>query len=181
MRKTLLNGIKKVICCFIFTSFWMSAMGQNQNSGSGSQSDFWQKVQFGGGLGLSIGSGYTEIGIAPSAIYNVNETLAVGAGFQVSYVDSQGFYSSFIYGLNAILLVNPIPQIQLSIGLSESRVNYDYNEFGYESYSDNYWSTGLILGAGYRTGNVTIGVGYNVLQNDPYQSDSFVPFVRAYF
>jgi len=39
------------------------------------------------------------------------------------------------------------------------------------------------LGAGYRTGNVTMGVRYNVLQDDSKNvySDALMPFVRFYF
>jgi len=175
------STVQKLIFILLFSLNISVVFSQAQDSIYKTPSVFWSKVQFGGGIGLNIGSGYTDVSLAPSAIYNVNEMFAVGAGFNVSYVDSKGFYSSFVYGLNTIFLVNPIPQIQLSVGLNESRVNYDSNQFGYDDYSENYWSTGLILGAGYRTGNVTIGVGYNVLQNDPYYSEPFMPFVRAYF
>jgi hypothetical protein len=34
--------------------------------------DFWQNVQFGGGVGLGFGSNYTDISFG-SAIYNFNE------------------------------------------------------------------------------------------------------------
>lgn len=176
MKKTHFRVLQKMILIL----FSLAGFSQNHNPSPKQPSQFWSKVQFGGGIGLSIGSGYTDIGIAPSAIYNFNEIVALGAGFQVSYVDSKGFYSSFVYGLNTVVLVNPIPQIQFSVGLSESRVNYDYNQFGYESYTDNYWTTGLTLGLGYRTGNVTVGIGYNVLR-DPYYDEPIVPFVRAYF
>jgi hypothetical protein len=35
-------------------------------------------VQFGGGVGLGFGSNYTDISLAPSAIYNFNEYVALG-------------------------------------------------------------------------------------------------------
>lgn len=146
-------------------------------------SEFWNHVQFGGGIGLGFGSGYTDIGIAPSAIYNVNEIFAVGTGLQFSYASSKNYYNNFVYGVNAIVLVNPIPQIQFSIGLNQSRVNYDFNAIGdVPSYSQNYWATSMIVGVGYRSGNVTVGIGYNILNNDPYyDTDPIVPFVRVYF
>lgn len=142
-------------------------------------SDFWQNVQFGGGLGLNFSSGYTDIFIAPSAIYNFNPVVAVGAGLNFNYVSSNNYYSSFVYGISTVVLVNPIPQIQFSIGLNESRVNYQEN--GFSNYSEDYWDTSLIIGAGYRTGNVTFGIGYNLIQNNRYDTEPFVPFVRAYF
>ena len=39
------------------------------------KSEFWEHVQLGGGLGLGFGGGYTNISIAPSAIYNFNEKV----------------------------------------------------------------------------------------------------------
>ena len=147
-------------------------------------SHFWDKVQFGGGLGLGIGSGYTDISVMPSAIYNVNEIVAVGVGLQFGYLSSKSYYNSFVYGGSVVGLVNPIPEIQLSAELEQVRVNTDYNSTPYRpSYSDNYWNTALYLGAGYRTGSVTIGARYDVLY-DPDRSlygSGFMPFVRVYF
>lgn len=145
---------------------------------------FWDKVQFGGGLGLGIGSGYTDISVLPSAIYNVNEIVAVGVGLQFGYLSSKNYYKSFVYGGSLVGLVNPIPEIQLSAELEQVRINTDYNSTPYRpGYSDNYWNTALYLGAGYRTGSVTIGARYDVLYN-PNKSlygSGFMPFVRVYF
>lgn len=143
------------------------------------KSNFWKNVQFGGGIGLNFSSGYTDVLVTPSAIYNFNPIVAVGAGLNFNYVASSNFYSSVVYGISTTVLINPIPEIQLSVGLNQNRVNY--KEKGFSNYSEDYWDTGLILGAGYRTGNVTIGMGYNVLQNNRYDAEPFVPFVRAYF
>src|SRR3954470_18745574 len=62
------------------------------------KSDFWQKVQFGGGIGASIGSGYTDVTIAPGAIYNFNRYVAAGLGIQGSYVRAKYDYEAYIYG-----------------------------------------------------------------------------------
>ncbi|WP_433834734.1 hypothetical protein [Flavobacterium anhuiense] len=147
-------------------------------------SHFWDKVQFGGGLGLGFGSGYTNISVMPSAIYNVNEIVAVGAGLQFGYLYQKNYYESFVWGGSLIGLVNPIPEIQLSAELEQVRVDTDYEENYYHpGFSDSYWNTALYLGAGYRTKNVTIGVRYDVLY-DPNKSlygSGFMPFVRVYF
>lgn len=45
---------------------------------------FWEHVQFGGAFGLAVGNDYTNITIAPSAIYNFNEHFAFGTGLQYS-------------------------------------------------------------------------------------------------
>jgi hypothetical protein len=172
---TLFKPLLIILFLFIFNP--LSAQGPS--SAPNPPSNFWRHVQFGGGIGLNFSSGYTDVFLAPSAIYNFNPIVAVGAGLNLNYVASNNYYSSLVYGISTIVLVNPIPQIQLSVGLNESRVNYQEEGFG--NYSEDYWDTSLILGAGYRTGNVTIGIGFNVLQNDRYDTEPFVPFVRAYF
>jgi hypothetical protein len=152
---------------------------QQQTFTSSPQNNFWRNVQFGGGLGLSIGSGYTDITISPSAIYNVNSIVAVGTSLQFGYASAKNDYTSTIYGGSLIGLINPIPEIQLSAELEEININNNYKYYG----SDSFWNTSLYLGGGYRTGNVTVGVRYNVLfdKNKSYYSDAFMPFVRVYF
>jgi len=179
MKKNhLLTNFRSLLILTLLFSFKvLSAQGPANSTKQ--TNDFWNHVQFGGGIGLNFSSGYTDVFFAPSAIYNFNPILAFGAGLNINYVASNNYYSSFVYGVSTLVLVNPIPEIQFSIGLNESRVNYQ--EEGFSNYSEDYWDTSLVIGAGYRTGNVTIGIGYNVLQNNRYDSEPFVPFVRAYF
>lgn len=171
-----------VILMFLFSNLAVSQTQQNyvidNNTG------FWDRVQFGGGLGLGIGSGYTDISVMPSAIYNVNEIVAVGVGLQFGYLSSKNYYNSFVYGGSIVGLVNPIPEIQLSAELEQVRVNTDYESNSFRpAFSDNYWNTALYLGAGYRTGSVTIGARYDVLFDDDRSlyGSAFMPFVRVYF
>jgi hypothetical protein len=48
----------------------------------------------------SLGSGYTDISIAPSAIYNFNQYFAMGVG--AIQLDQRNFYNSNLYGGNII-------------------------------------------------------------------------------
>lgn len=183
MKKSIFSSLTKYLFIFFTLLFYENVIAQYQQMPP-ARSPFWEKVQFGGGLGISFGSGYTDISVAPSAIYNVNQYLATGIGLQGSYVSSKGYYDSGIYGASYLIYINPIPEIQLSINLNESYVNNHYETYnGYSGYTDNFWNTALFLGAGYRNGNVTIGLAYNVLfnENDNVYSDALVPFVRAYF
>jgi hypothetical protein len=145
------------------------------------KSEFWSRVQFGGGLGLAFGNNSTNILVSPSAIYNFNYKVALGAGLQYSYINQRDFYTSHLYGGSIIGLVNPIPEIQLSAELEELRVNTDFNNPSFTN--DNYWNTALFLGAGYRTNNATIGIRYNILHNDNNNiyTTAFMPFIRVYF
>ena len=144
------------------------------------ENQFWKNVQIGGDLALGLGSGYTDISIAPSAIYNFSEYAALGVGLQYKYLKQKDYYASHLYGGSIIGLLNPIRQIQLSAELEQLRVNVNLE--GSNSNSQNYWNTALFVGAGYRSGNVTIGARYNVLddKNSIYGS-AFMPFVRVYF
>lgn len=176
------------ILYFVVFSFLLPVTAQtstNQYSQPQQKSEFWQKVRFGGGFGLNIGSGFTDITIAPSAIYEINEYIATGIGLQGSYIRvkprSSVFedYKAFTYGGSWLVLVNPIQEVQLSAELEQLRVNVNYDD----GFSDNFWNTALFIGGGYRAQNVTIGVRYNVLHNSNKNiySEAFMPFVRVYF
>ena len=178
MKSGMFNFLTKasLLGCFLLISTLSNAQ----------DNDFWNRVRFGGGLGLGFGSNYTDVTIAPGAIYQFNEYVALGAGLQFSYVDQKNWYSAMMYGPNAIVLFNPIQQVQLSAEVEQLRVNLDVDADRYgteQAYSKDFWNTGLFLGAGYRMQNVTIGVRYNVLYNDNdfVYSQAWMPFVRVYF
>ncbi|WP_309641190.1 hypothetical protein [Flavobacterium sp.] len=168
------------VLTFILFSSLISAQGKDKSA-----RNFWENVQFGGGIGLSVGSGYTDISLAPSAIYNFNQYFATGVGLQGSFIkvrsnDQYEGYKSYIYGGSVIGLFTPIEEIQLSAELEELRVNQEFVDV---DYSRNFWNTALYVGLGYRTDNVTIGLRYNVLynKNDFVYSEAFMPFIRVYF
>ncbi len=168
--------------CFAFFLLFLTSNAQtatHKEHFPKQKSEFWQKVRFGGGLGLSFGSGFTDITIAPSAIYQFNQYVAAGVGLQGSYISVRNNYEAFTYGGSLILLVNPIQEIQLSAELEQLRVNLNFND----GFSDKFWNTALFLGAGYRANNITIGLRYNVLHNsnNNVYSEAFMPFVRVYF
>ena len=164
----------------IFTSVQIFAQFSSQIK---SKSDFWNHVKFGGGFGLSIGSGFTDVTVAPSAIYNFNHYVSLGAGLQGSIVSQKDYYSSGIYGASIITLFNPIEEAQLSLELEQVRVNNTYRNPTTGTLKDNFWNTGLFVGAGYRVDNMTIGMRYNVLFNKDKNvySDALMPFIRVYF
>jgi hypothetical protein len=73
-------------------------------------------------IGLGFGSGFTDISVAPSAIYNFNEYVAFGAGLQYKYLKQRDFCVSFVWRKRNCTL-NPINEIQLSAELEQLRVN----------------------------------------------------------
>lgn len=167
-----------IFCTLLFAISSISA----QQKTTKTKSPFWDKVQFGGGLGLGLGSGYTDITVAPNAIYYFNKYVGLGVGLQGSYNKVQDRYSSVLYGVNSIVICNPIDEVQLSLEVEQVRVNATYNTIPNKIH-DNFWNTGLYVGAGYRTGNVTAGLRYNLLFNKDKSvySDALMPFVRVSF
>lgn len=170
-----------LLSCSIFLTGCLSLKAQDTLI-SNQKSDFWRNVQFGGGLGFSVGNDYTDIMVAPSGIYNINHYVSVGLGLQYGYAKQKHLFQSHMYGPSIIGLFNPIPEAQLSVELEQLRVNNTYTQFS-PNIKDDFWNTALFLGAGYRAQNVTIGIRYNILYNEANNvySQAWLPFVRAYF
>lgn len=183
MKNLLSISVYKCLLCFIMVFSAGDLSAQQKPVSPSAKSDFWKNVQFGGGIGVSVGSGYTNITLAPSAIYNFNQYFAAGTGIQVSYVSSKNNFSSAIYGASLVTLFNPIKEVQLSVELEQLRVNSTIKDAGFPDIKDNFWNTALFLGGGFRSNNVTIGARYNVLynKNDYVYSSAFMPFIRVYF
>lgn len=144
------------------------------------KNEFWKKVSFIPSIGLGFGSGYSNISVAPAAVYNVNKYFSTGLGIQYSYLKQKNVFSSSTYGASLIAMANPIEEVQLSAELEQLRANVK-NEA--TNISDNFWNTAFFLGAGYRMGNSVIGARYNVLFNKDkgVYGDAFMPFVRIAF
>lgn len=187
--------VKKMSVLFIFSFFLLSnfSLFAQQNRNNSENYDSVKKWRFGGGFGLGFGNGYTDVMLAPSALYEVNPYLNLGVGLQGSYINSKNRsfyyssvkeYQSWIYGGSLIALSNPIPQLQLSIELEQLRVNntYTYKE-DLHKLDANFWNTALFIGAGYSSGPATVGIRYNVLyrEKDMVYGSAFMPFIRVYF
>ncbi|MFT3794819.1 hypothetical protein [Flavobacterium sp.] len=186
-KASFFGSFKTIVPAFLL--LWSSAVfSQTQPDSIRAKSDFWQRVQFGGGIGLSIGSGYTDIALAPGAIYNFNPYVAAGVGLQGSYVRVKNEYESYIYGGSLIGLFRPVEYVQLSLELEQLRVNTSFSNFfnpdpANRYPDDNFWNTALYIGAGYAVENVTIGIRYNLLfdRDKSVYSEPVMPFIRVYF
>lgn len=179
MKKNFLQVF--VFLCLIFvasSAYSQQTVTPNQPK---PKSEFWKKVRFGSGLGLGFGNGFTNITLAPSAVYDVNKYFSAGLGVQYSYLKQKDLYSSSMYGGSLITLFNPLEAIQLSAELEQLKVSVKYDNTAIAT--NDFWNTALFLGAGYRTQNVTIGARYNVLYDDTkgVYGSAWMPFVRMYF
>ena len=182
MEKNSVKILTKTLTILFFIGTSIGIYGQT-DAPVPSKSDFWKHVQFGGGFGVSIGSGFTDVTVAPNAIYNLNHYVSIGAGVQGSIVSQKDFYSSAIYGLSVITLLNPVEEVQISLEVEQVRVNNTFRNPTTGTLKENFWNTGLFVGAGYRMENVTVGMRYNLLYNKDKNvySDALMPFIRVYF
>jgi hypothetical protein len=169
--------IKKIALFFIIFYTCSNLLNAQQ-----SNNEFWNHVRFGGGIGLSFGDGFFSGTLAPSAIYEINNYVALGVGLNGTFNSQKDFYKSTILGGSIITLFNPADAIQLSAEFEELHVNRKYESF-YNLPDDVYWSPALFIGAGYRSGNVTFGIRYDLLydQDKSIYANAWAPFVRFYF
>jgi len=146
-------------------------------AGMAQSPSFWSQVRYGGGVGLSFGNESVQIGLSPSAIYQVNDYAALGLGLNYTY--SKIFDTRFsAFGGSVLGLVNPIPALQLSGEFEQLYVNRSFGPV-----DDSYWLPALFLGVGFSTGPVTFGIRYDVLYDDQRSlyADPWLPFIRVYF
>ncbi|MFD0989376.1 alpha-ketoglutarate decarboxylase [Mariniflexile jejuense] len=162
--------------------FAIFSCNTNRLNAQQSDSTFWRNVRFGGGIGLSFGDGFFSGTLAPSAIYEFNNQVALGVGLNGTYNKQKDFYKSTILGGSLIGLFSPINNIQLSAELEQLHVNRCFDS-SINIENDTYWSPALFVGAGYRNGNVTFGIRYDLLydENKSVYADALTPFVRFYF
>ncbi|MET2985291.1 hypothetical protein [Aureibaculum conchae] len=161
---------KLTILLLVFTSTFLYSQNTDKPK-------FWEKVQFGGGLGLSISNNFTTISIAPSAIYNFNQYVAVGPGLSYLYSKS-GTFKANVFGTGLITLFNPVQNLQLSAEYEHLFVN---QKNGFEKSSFDY--PALYVGGAYRMGNFSAGLRYDVLYNanKTIYASAFSPIIRFYF
>lgn len=168
-------AIKYLICGLIM-------LGVNEAKGQINANRNNSGMRYGGGIGLSFGNGYFSGSIAPSAIYEFDDQFALGGSLTGAYSSFKDHYTSTIVGGSIIGLYNVIPQIQLSTEFEELNISRKY-EYDGGNFKENYWYPGLFLGVGFRSGNFTAGIRYDLLfdREKSMYSDAYVPFVRVYF
>lgn len=177
MHQIVLSALKMSFLgvCFFLGS--LSGFSQNPTQ----KSQFWNKVRFGGGIGLGFANGSFNGSISPSAIYQFNNQFAAGVSLNFNYAKF-GDDKLLAYGGSVLSLYNPIPFLQLSAELEQLRINRSFDDTVIRL-ERNYWAPALLLGLGYTNQNFTIGIRYDVLYDDvdSIYANAWLPFVRVYF
>lgn len=181
--KTMLNSFKKygILLFFCVATFNVSNAQEEVDQQSNNETNFWDNVRFGGGLGISFGNGFTSLGISPSAIYVFNDKVAAGIGLSGQYTSSKNDFRATIIGGSLIGLFKPIDEVVLSAEFEENHV---YFKDEILNSNREYWYPALFLGAGYNISNFgAVGIRYDVLydENESIYGTPLLPFVRFYF
>ena len=175
-----ITPLKKGLLTVFFTvlvSLPLSAQNTNDSN------QFWNNVQFGGGIGVNFGDGFFSGALSPNAIYNINPYVATGVGLNFLYSSQRDVFKSTVVGGSIIGLFNPIPEVQVSTEFEQLYVNRDFDEQFVSNLDDKYWYPALFLGLGYRSGNVTFGIRYDILYDadTSIQNEAWMPFIRFWF
>ncbi|MCA0131027.1 alpha-ketoglutarate decarboxylase [Winogradskyella alexanderae] len=181
MAKLNTNNLKRLCFYLIFTAFF-STFSFAQNTFNG-PSNFWDNVQFGGGLGLNFGNGFFTGAISPNALYRFSPFVATGVGLNFQYSSQRDVFKSTVVGGSVIGLFSPAREIQLSTEFEQLYVNRDFDQQFISNADDSYWYPALFLGVGYTSGRMTFGIRYDVLYDEDksIQPEAWMPFVRFWF
>lgn len=177
-----LPSVNKKFFLFLFaislsTHSYVSA----QNTVGTRESGFFDKVRFGGNLGISFSENAFSAFLAPKAVYDFNQLTSAGVGIAGSYTNASNFSAHSVSG-SIIGLFRPIQNIQLSTEFEENYVSRNWKLEG-ANRKDSYWYPALFLGAGYTEGPVTAGLRYDVLYDEQKSiyGSALMPFISVYF
>ncbi|MEW7289005.1 alpha-ketoglutarate decarboxylase [Aquimarina sp. 2304DJ70-9] len=139
-------------------------------------------ISFGGNLGIGFGNDTFSGVIEPYAVYNFSEEFAAGVGVSFGYTESNNF-TAFNYGGSLISFYSPIPEIRLSAEFQEMGVSRTFERIGLEDIKQDYWYPALFVGAGYRLGNISVGIRYDVLYDEDKSiyGSAYVPFFSVFY
>lgn len=146
------------------------------------QNRFIDNVRFGGGINMGIGSNHSTFSISPSAIYDFSNEFSAGLSLTYVYVKKKSIANSTtnIYGGSILALYRPINNLQFSTEFEQLKINQKYN-FSNDS---DLWQSALYIGAEYVTGNISMGLRYDVLfdkNTNVIYSSALSPVFRVYF
>jgi long-subunit fatty acid transport protein len=154
---------------------------QNEQADSTrSKSSFFEDVDFGGGIQLSFGNGYTAVGVSPSAVYGFSDQWAAGISVSYLYVNDNLYNFDYnIYGGSSLVMFNPIEELQLNTEFEMLHVNQKNSD-----QNNQYWVPAWYVGAGYAISKRgTIGLRYDILfdKDRSVYRDALTPYVKFYF
>ena len=145
---------------------------------------FGDNVRFGGSVNMAFGSNHSFITLAPSAIYDFSNAFSAGISAKYMYFKRKSSidHSTNMFGGSVLALARPSPNIQLSAEFERLKLNKKIIDDPDGDISK--WQSALFVGAEYVTGNIAMGLRYDLLydkvENVIYPS-AITPVFRVYF
>lgn len=160
---------------------------------------FWNKLVYGGNLGLSFGP-YTFVSLSPAVGYKINDQLVAGTGFIYRYfkwnqaydpntgqLRSVDGYDNQIYGPKLFFQYFPIDILFLGTQFEYLNHNVFLYQVNGPPIEENRWSSVLFVEGGLkqplgRKGYAVLGLRLNLLHDltSPYAT-SWMPVIGFYF
>lgn len=173
------NMRKIYLLLAIISLVHLNIYGQNSSL---DKQRFIDNVRFGGGINMGVGSGYSTFSISPSAIYDFSNTFGAGISLTYVYVKNKSIQSSTtnLYGGSILALFKPINYLQLSTEYENLKINRE----NYSAPTISQWQDALYFGIEYVTGNISMGLRYDVLFDKVKSitsSSALNPVFRVYF
>jgi hypothetical protein len=146
------------------------------------QHRFIDDVRFGGGINIGVGNNYSTFSISPSAIYDFSDKFSAGLSATYVYVKNKSTVSrtTNIYGGSVLALYKPIRNMQFSTEFEQLKINQNIAFLN----DADLWQSALYIGAEYVTGNISMGLRYDVLfdkATNIIYSSALSPIFRVYF
>ena len=167
-------GILSLLLFFTIGTFSQNAATEEPS--------FFDNVRFGGGINIGFGNSYSTFSISPSAIYDFSPEFSAGLSATYVYVKNNSTIQSTsnILGGSALMLYRPIQYLQLSSEFEQLKITQKYAS----SYNASLWQPALYFGVEYVTGNLAMGLRYDVLfdeNKNVIYSSALTPIFRVYF
>ncbi|WP_299523264.1 alpha-ketoglutarate decarboxylase [uncultured Lutibacter sp.] len=160
----------------------LNLTGQNSDL---EQHRFIDDVRFGGGINIGMGNNYSTFSISPSAIYDFSDEFSAGLGLTYVYVKNKSLVNSTtnIYGGSLLAFYRPISNLQFSSEFEQLKIDQAY-AFSSLNEDASLWQPALYIGAEYVTGNISMGLRYDILYDkttNVIYSSALSPVFRVYF
>jgi len=157
----------------------LNIFGQNSNL---DKQRFIDNVRFGGGFNIGVGNNYSTFSLSPSAIYDFSDKFGAGFSLTYVYVKNKSIQNSTtnLYGGSILALFKPIYYLQVSSEYENLKINQNY----YSENNISQWQNALYFGLEYVTGNISMGLRYDVLFDKVRSitsSSALNPVFRIYF
>ncbi|WP_457618381.1 alpha-ketoglutarate decarboxylase [Lutibacter sp.] len=172
--------MRKIYFLLAIISFvHLNIFGQNSNL---DKQRFIDNVRFGGGFNIGVGNNYSTFSLSPSAIYDFSDKFGAGFSLTYVYVKNKSIQNSTtnLYGGSILALFKPIYYLQVSSEYENLKINQNY----YSENNISQWQNALYFGLEYVTGNISMGLRYDVLFDKVRSitsSSALNPVFRIYF